>query len=225
MGLQESLRRLEQDVLRMKGDSVQVVGAPCDHTAWHKQQQRGLAGHISRPACHAPLNTAALSAGVMLLALVSKLAIVRSAALHAGFHSAVHVLLRMQAKEAATTVGGMASRMSALEAESALMAGKVASLGSTLPVVASAVQVLERRLQARVDGACVAMGSLTEDMREVARIHAMDTKNPFKGEPWRPGELWRTLAGCEPAEQHRGLAQEQQHPSLPLVFAMQRPDT
>jgi hypothetical protein len=63
---------------------------------------------------------------------------------------AVHVLLRMQAKEAATTVGGMASRMSALEAESALMAGKVASLGSTLPVVASAVQVLERRLQARV---------------------------------------------------------------------------
>lgn len=107
---------------------------------------------------------------------------------------AVHVPLRMQAKEAATAVGGMTSRMSMLEADSALMVGKVASLGSTLPVVASAVQVLERRLQARMDGASAAMGSLTEDMREVARIHATDTKNPFKG---GLGAVVNPIAGCE----------------------------
>ena len=37
--------------------------------------------------------------------------------------------------------------------------------------------------QGRVDGACVSMGSMTKDKREVACIHAMDTKNPIKGEP------------------------------------------
>lgn len=68
-----------------------------------------------------------------------------------------------------------------LEEESSLVAAKVASLGSSMPMMASAVQALERRMAARVDGSCKALGRLLEDIHEVARIHAEDTKNPFKG--------------------------------------------